>query len=60
LTGLALAQVGEFSLIIAQSGFITGILPFETYPTFLIVALVTMAVALFVIGIGPPVRRMAL
>jgi len=55
LTGLALAQVGEFSLIIAQSGFITGILPFETYQTFLIVALVTMAVTPFVIGIGPPV-----
>jgi CPA2 family monovalent cation:H+ antiporter-2 len=55
MTGLALAQVGEFSLIIAQSGFITGILPFETYQTFLIVALITMAVTPFVIGIGPPV-----
>jgi CPA2 family monovalent cation:H+ antiporter-2 len=55
LTGLALAQVGEFSLIIAQSGFNTGILPFATYQTFLIVALITMAVTPFVIGIGPPV-----
>jgi monovalent cation:H+ antiporter-2, CPA2 family len=55
LTGLALAQVGEFSLIIAQSGFTMGILPFGTYQTFLIVALITMAVTPFVIGIGPPV-----
>ena len=55
MTGLALAQVGEFSFIIAQSGFITGILPFETYQTFLVVALITMAMTPFIIGIGPPV-----
>jgi CPA2 family monovalent cation:H+ antiporter-2 len=55
MTGLALAQVGEFSFIIAQSGFISGILPFETYQTFLVVALMTMALTPFVIGIGPPV-----
>ncbi|MDO9035502.1 MAG: NAD-binding protein, partial [Methanoregula sp.] len=55
MTGLALAQVGEFSFIIAQSGFITGILPFEMYQTFLVVALVTMATTPFVIGIGQPV-----
>ena len=57
MTGLALAQVGEFSFIIAQSGFIAGILPFETFQTFLVVALITMAVTPFVIGIGPPVAR---
>ena len=55
MTGLALAQVGEFSFIIAQSGFNTGILPFGTYQTFLVVALITMAVTPFVIGIGPPI-----
>ncbi len=55
MTGLALAQVGEFSFIIAQSGVAAGILPFETYQTFLIVALITMAATPFVIGIGPPV-----
>jgi CPA2 family monovalent cation:H+ antiporter-2 len=55
MTGLALAQVGEFSFIIAQSGFTTGILPFEMYQTFLVVALITMAVSPFVIGIGQPV-----
>jgi CPA2 family monovalent cation:H+ antiporter-2 len=55
ITGLALAQVGEFSFIIAQSGFATGILPFEMYQTFLVVALITMAATPFVIGIGQPV-----
>jgi CPA2 family monovalent cation:H+ antiporter-2 len=55
MTGLALAQVGEFSFIIAQSGFVAGILPFETYQTFLVVALMTMGLTPFVIGIGPPV-----
>ncbi|GAB6284842.1 MAG: cation:proton antiporter [Methanoregula sp.] len=54
MTGLALAQVGEFSLIIAQSGYSTGILPFTIYQMFLIVALMTMAVTPFVIGIGQP------
>jgi CPA2 family monovalent cation:H+ antiporter-2 len=55
MTGLALAQVGEFSFIIAQSGFVTGILPFEMYQTFLVVALITMAATPFVIGVGQPV-----
>lgn len=55
MTGLALAQIGEFSFIIAQSGFISGILPFEIYQTFLVVALITMAATPFVIGIGRPV-----
>jgi len=55
MTGLALSQVGEFSFIIAQSGVSAGILPLETDQTFLVVALVTMAVTPFVIGIGQPV-----
>lgn len=55
MTGLSLAQVGEFSFIIAQSGFMTGILTFGAYQTFLIVALITMAATPFVIGIGQPV-----
>lgn len=54
ITGLALAQIGEFSFIIAQSGFITGILPFEIYQTFVVVALITMAATPFVIGLGNP------
>ncbi len=55
MAGLALAQVGEFSFIIAQSGFSTGILPADIYQMFLIVALMTMAATPFVLGIGQPV-----
>ncbi|MCK9580072.1 MAG: cation:proton antiporter [Methanoregula sp.] len=55
LTGLALAQVGEFSFIIAQSGLTVGILPVDTYQTFLAVALVTMATAPFMLGFGHPI-----
>jgi len=55
MTGLALAQVGEFSFIIAQSGFDSGILPSEIYQMFLIVALLTMAATPFVIAVGQPV-----
>jgi CPA2 family monovalent cation:H+ antiporter-2 len=55
MAGLALAQVGEFSFIIAQSGFSSGILTSEVYQLFLIVALITMAVTPFVIGVGQPV-----
>ncbi|MFA6333169.1 MAG: cation:proton antiporter [Methanoregula sp.] len=54
MSGLALAQVGEFSFIIAQSGFSVGLLPGEIYQMFLIVALMTMAVTPFVLGIGHP------
>ena len=57
MTGLALAQIGEFSFIIAQSGFVTGILPFEIYQTFLVVALMTMAATPFVIGMGHPITE---
>ena len=55
MAGLALAQVGEFSFIIAQSGFDTGILPSGVYQMFLIVALITMASTPFVISIGQPI-----
>lgn len=54
LTGMALAQVGEFSFIIAQSGVAAGILPVNIYQMFLAIALVTMAATPFVLGLGHP------
>ncbi len=54
LTGLALAQVGEFSFIIAQSGVAAGILPVNIYQMFLAIALVTMAATPFVLSLGHP------
>jgi CPA2 family monovalent cation:H+ antiporter-2 len=55
LAGLALAQVGEFSFIIAQTATTAGILPIETYQMFLAIALITMAATPFILGIGHPV-----
>lgn len=42
LTGLALAQVGEFSFILAQSGFRQGLLSAEYYQLFLDVTILSM------------------
>jgi CPA2 family monovalent cation:H+ antiporter-2 len=55
LAGLSLAQVGEFSFIIAQGSMAAGILPESTYQMFLAIALITMALTPFVLGIGQPV-----
>lgn len=57
IAGLSLAQVGEFSFIIAQSAALAGILSPAIYQVFLIVALVTMAVTPFTIAAGNPVAR---
>jgi CPA2 family monovalent cation:H+ antiporter-2 len=54
LTGLALAQVGEFSFIIAQSASLAGIIPVDTYQMFLAIALVTMAATPFILDLGHP------
>jgi monovalent cation:H+ antiporter-2, CPA2 family len=54
LTGLALAQIGEFSFIIAQSAITVGVLSNDTYQMFLAIALVTMATTPFMLGMGQP------
>ena len=54
MAGLSLAQVGEFSFIIAQSAAVVGILTKDIYQMFLIVALITMAATPLVISIGNP------
>lgn len=53
ITGLALAQIGEFSLILAQSGFSAGIIPEGSYQMFLIITLITMAATPFVFALSP-------
>lgn len=53
LTGIALAQIGEFSFIITRSALGFGILSAEAYQVFLIVALSTMALTPFLISTGP-------
>ena len=53
LSGIALAQIGEFSFIISRSALEFGILSHDVYQTFLIVALSTMAITPFFIASGP-------
>ncbi|MEN6610032.1 MAG: cation:proton antiporter [Methanoregulaceae archaeon] len=53
LAGLSLAQIGEFSFIIAGSAFLVGLLPNDDYQGFLAVALITMAATPFIINAAP-------
>ncbi|MDE3241255.1 MAG: cation:proton antiporter [Nitrospirota bacterium] len=59
LTGVALAQVGEFSFILAQAGQQVGLLAREQYEVFLAVSVLTMAVTPFLIQLAPKVARRA-
>jgi len=60
LTGLAIAQVGEFSFILLQTGLDMHLVDFKTYQTFLGVSIITMAAAPFIMGWGNAVADFAL
>ena len=53
LVGLTLAQVGEFSFILARSGLKEGLLAGEIYQLFLAVSVLTMAVTPFISSVAP-------
>jgi CPA2 family monovalent cation:H+ antiporter-2 len=55
LVGLTLAQVGEFSFILAKSGLESGLLPPDMYQTFLAISILTMALTPFLIAHAPAV-----
>ena len=55
LVGLTLAQVGEFSFILAKSGLESGLIPPEMYQTFLAISILTMAATPFLIAGAPAV-----
>lgn len=59
LAGVALAQVGEFSFILAQEGLKEGILYRDTYNVFLAVSVITMIVTPFFIQWSPRIARRA-
>ncbi|TAJ10954.1 MAG: sodium:proton exchanger [Nitrospirae bacterium] len=59
LTGVALAQVGEFSFILAQAGQQVGLLAREQYEVFLAVSVLTMVVTPFLIQLAPKMARRA-
>jgi CPA2 family monovalent cation:H+ antiporter-2 len=53
LAGLVVSQVGEFSFVLARDGRGLGLLPEDTYQTFLAVAVFTMLVTPFLLQGGP-------
>lgn len=59
LAGIALAQVGEFSFILAQEGQQAGLLNSQAYHVFLAMSVVTMVLAPFLIHMSPRVARRA-
>ncbi len=59
LSGIALAQVGEFAFILAQEGQKVGLLTGEPYQVFLAVSVLTMVVTPFLIRWAPKLARRA-
>lgn len=53
LTGLTLAQIGEFSFILADRGLALGLLNGDQYQTFLAAAVLTIALTPLLIARGP-------
>lgn len=53
LAGLALAQVGEFSFVLADSGRASGLLSAHGFDLFMAISVLTMAAAPFVINGAP-------
>jgi CPA2 family monovalent cation:H+ antiporter-2 len=52
VAGLSLAQVGEFSFVLAQSGVTLGLLPAEAYQLFLASSVLTMALTPLLLAKG--------
>jgi CPA2 family monovalent cation:H+ antiporter-2 len=57
LVGLGIAQVGEFSFVVAHAGREAGILPGEWFQVFVLVAILTMLVNPFLVAGGPRMAR---
>jgi CPA2 family monovalent cation:H+ antiporter-2 len=55
--GLSLAQVGEFSFVLAQAGMTHQLLDQETYQTFLSISVLTMAVTPLLVALGRRLSR---
>jgi monovalent cation:H+ antiporter-2, CPA2 family len=55
LAGLAVAQIGEFSFVLAREGRGAGLLPEDLYQTFLAVAVPTMLLTPFLLQGGPTI-----
>jgi CPA2 family monovalent cation:H+ antiporter-2 len=53
LTGLALAQIGEFSFVLARAGMVSGLMGDEMYQMFIAAAVITMLLAPFLLRLAP-------
>jgi CPA2 family monovalent cation:H+ antiporter-2 len=53
LTGLALAQIGEFSFVLARAGMVSGLIRDEMYQVFIAAAVITMLAAPFLLRVAP-------
>ena len=60
LTGLALAQVGEFSFVLADAGARFGLFPGQSYQDFLAVIVLTMLATPAMIGFSPRLTHLIL
>jgi len=59
LTGIALAQIGEFSFILAKVGRSLGLLPGESFQVFLTVSVLTLLLTPFLLQASPRLARRA-
>jgi len=59
LTGIALAQIGEFSFILAKVGRSLGLLPGESFQVFLTVSVLTLLLTPFLVQASPRLARRA-
>jgi CPA2 family monovalent cation:H+ antiporter-2 len=55
LTGFALAQIGEFSFVLARAGVVNGLIGDEMYQVFIAAAVITMLAAPFLLRVAPAV-----
>lgn len=53
MAALGLAQIGEFSFVLAKSGRVAGVLPDADYQNFLAASVISMIATPFVIGYAP-------
>ncbi|MBI5746836.1 MAG: cation:proton antiporter [Nitrospirae bacterium] len=59
LVGLSLAQVGEFSFVLAQTGQDLGLLVGGSYQLFLVISILSMIATPFLIRLGPGISGRA-
>lgn len=55
IAGLSLAQIGEFSFVVAQVGLMTGLMPQPAYQVFLAAAIGTMLATPLLVRVAPAI-----